>query len=106
MNEEKRHINLFEAEQRIIENKELLDAKIFAEKEHLKNKDIEVASKFLGTFSDERCKPWYMKKKDEKVSEKETSTVYKLGHIKGTHSEVTKDVLNIESQRKSRSRSR
>jgi hypothetical protein len=59
--ESKKHINLFENEQKMIENREVLEAKILKEREFLKDKSFDMSSKFLGAYSDQQRQPWYLK---------------------------------------------
>jgi hypothetical protein len=81
----------------MIDNKEVLEAKIMAEREYLKDKSYDISSKFLGAFNDEKMKPWYMKtnnRTDRDLKDRQ----YQLHHIKKSESEVTKEVLVTESK--------
>lgn len=66
MNDKNKHINLFEKEQQIIENREIQEMKRLQEAEFLKGKDtMDLSSKFLGTYADDKTKPWYIKHKKD-----------------------------------------
>lgn len=65
IDEEHRHVNLFEKEERLIENQEVLDGKILNEVEFMKDKPLDATSKFLGSYNVDKNKPWYLKTKRE-----------------------------------------
>lgn len=85
INEANKHINLFEHEQRILDNREQTEAKIMKEREFLKDKDFDMASKFLGAYNDEKMKPWYLKT-DNRVTASKTKVQAQLNHIKKSES--------------------
>ena len=64
--EENQHVNLFEHEQKILENREVLEYKKSKDAKFLKEKDLDYSSKFLGTFNDDSKIPWYAKTKNLK----------------------------------------
>lgn len=62
MNEGGKHINLFEEEERLLQNKDMAELKRLKEEEFLKGKNVDYSTRFLGSFVNS-LNPWYSKKK-------------------------------------------
>ena len=62
MNDGEKHVNLFEDEERLLQNKDMAELKRLKEEEFLKDKNVDYSTRFLGNFVNSLC-PWYSKKK-------------------------------------------
>ena len=57
------NFNLFEEEERVLQNQEGEELRKMKEQDFLKEKLSDYSSKFMGSFNDEKQLPWYSKKK-------------------------------------------
>jgi hypothetical protein len=61
--DESKNINLFQEEERILTNREVEEQKRLKEEQFLKDKNMDYSSRFLGSYNDDKQKPWYSQKK-------------------------------------------
>lgn len=106
MNDGEKHINLFEEQERLLQNKDMAELKRLKEEEFLKGKNVDYSTRFLGSFVNS-LSPWYSKKKGT-VQERPRNKHYK--HLDDviygtkTDSRVTKEVIETEKREEQRNR--
>lgn len=99
--DESKPINLFEEEEKILMNREVSELKRLKEEEFLKDKNMDYSTRFLGSYTDEKHRPWYSQKKGTIIEKPRNRHFKELDEViygVKTESRVTKEVVEVEKR--------